>query len=400
MEVNRIIGVDLRCLPSDGAPGAGVAHASRSLVNRLISEKVEGVTWTLYLPKGASPNAEQRLLRERTADTRIVRIENSSGASLRRAIVARPCDLLFVPSGAVAPALSVPVVPWVHDVDIFEHPEWFPEPFLRRQITTRLFRRGVERAKHILTASKATSTHLSELFGIPMERMTITSEGGDDVLSALQGGALHDAKARAKFRMAERGITNPYILVLGTLEPRKNLPMIIQAWADARKKFRRPFDLVVVGRDGWKLGPITGAIDVAKSYTGEGMSRFHRLEAPTDDDRRDIELAAEIVVVPSFSEGFGLVALEGMQAGAMVVASSAGALPEVVGDAGILLPPEDQAAWTQTLVNLVKDDETRRHFAELGKSRSQGMTWARSAEIACRVLTEAANSGTLAPQKS
>ncbi len=146
-----------------------------------------------------------------------------------------------------------------------------------------------------------------------------------------------------------------------------------------------------------KLGPITGAIDVAKTYAGEGTSRFHRLEAPTDDDRRDMELAAEIVAIPSLSEGFGLVALEGMQAGVMVVASNAGALPEVVGDAGILLSPDDSASWTQTLINLVKDDESRRHFAELGKSRSQGMSWARSAEIARHVLTEAAGSGILAP---
>lgn len=384
------IGVDLRCLPSDGSPGAGVAHASRALVNSLIAFDSPGITWILFLPRGASPQAEERLLREKTAQTRIVRLENAGGAALRRALATRPCDLLFVPSGAVPPGVPIPAVPWVHDVAIFDHPEWFVESLLRRRITTSLFRRGVRNAPRVLAVSSATRSDLVEHFSLDPDRISVTFEGGDVILSALHGESIVEAKHRAKRRLAERGITNRFILCMGTLEPRKNLPLLIEAWARARASFARPTDLVLAGRDGWKLEPITHAFDANRVYAGEGGSRFHRIEAPNDEDRRDLLLAAELVAVPSLYEGFGLVALEGMQAATAVLTSDTGALPEVLGDAGTCLPPEDVDAWSAALVHLMNDDVARRDRAEQGKTRSQGMTWERSARIALDVLTNAA----------
>lgn len=382
-----IIGVDLRCLPSDGSPGAGIAHASKALVNKLIAKPVTGVAWTLFLPRGAVPHAEGRLLREKTAETKIVRIENAGGAALRRALKRYPCDILFVPSGAIPPGIRMPVVPWVHDIAIFDHPEWFPQPIVRRTVSTRLFRRGVERSVSVLAVSEFTKNELAGHFGVDPGRITVTFEGGDDLLSSLSGEALAEHKRRARRRIAERGVTNRYILCMGTLEPRKNVSMLLNAWAEARPGFTHAVDLVIAGRDGWKLGPITKALDAAKTYAPEGGSRLHRIEAPNDDDRRDLLLGAGLVVVPSLYEGFGLVALEGMQAGTAVLSARAGALPEVVGEDGILLPPEDPEAWKDAMSSLMNDDAGRQALAERGKARSQGMTWERSASIAFRVLT-------------
>jgi glycosyltransferase involved in cell wall biosynthesis len=382
------IGVDLRCLPSDGSPGAGVAHASRSLVNKLIAHGGDQVSWVLFLPRGASPKAEENILREKTSRTRIVRLKDASGAVLRRALTVGPCDLLFVPSGAIPPGIRIPSVPWVHDIAIFDHPEWFNESLLRRRITTTLFRRGVKKAPCVFAVSEATKRDLVDHFEIDPKHVLVTFEGGDGVLGSLHGESLVEAKRIAKRRLAERGVTNRFILCMGTLEPRKNIPFLIDAWSKARGQFRRPTDLVIAGRDGWKLGPIMQAFDVAKVYGPEGGSRLHRIEAPNDDDRRDLLLAADLVAIPSLYEGFGLVALEGMQAGSAVLVSNAGALPEVVGPDFPTLQVGAVKAWTDALSELLNDERSIKRLADAGKARSQGMDWERVAEVVFHALTE------------
>lgn len=377
------IGIDLRCLPTDGTPGAGVAHAAREISRALVSSESPGVEWVLYVPRGSSWEHVSQ------SSVRRVELASASGSALRAALRQSPCDTLFVPSGAIAPGLSVPTVPLVHDVAIFSHPEWFNESFLRRNVTTKLFRRGIMRAKHILSVSQHTKDELVRLFKIDPSIIAVTHEGGDAVLATLHGESLHDAKQKAKVRLAERGVTQAFVLALGTVEPRKNLPTLIEAWKRLAAASERPVDLVIAGRDGWKLGPVVFALKNA--YPSEGSSRLHRVHAVSDDDRRELLLAADVVAVPSLHEGFGLVALEAMQAETAVVVSSAGALPEVVHDAGLVVPPDDIDAWAGALKGLLADDQTRKHLAEQGKAHSQGMTWGRAAHIALQSLTETAD---------
>lgn len=377
-----IIGIDARCIPKAGHPGAGIVHAAKELISTLIGLGYRH-TWIVYACAGIED------LRVNQDDVRIVLLNDVSSATLRRAIQKVPCDILFVPSGAVGLGMPVPCVPWVHDLSIYEHPEWFPQNIFRRVLTTNIFRRGVQHARLITAVSDATRVELQKHFSIPESRIRVTHEGGDPVLASLVGEAMHHAKQRAKHRLADSGITQPFILCLGTVEPRKNIPMLLSAWQHAKTQFEQPTDLVIAGSDGWKLKPITRALDRERQYESEGGCRLHRVDAVSDDDKRDLLLAAEIVAVPSFHEGFGLVALEGMQAGTAIVAADAGALPEVVGERGVLLPPQDERAWTRALVDLMNDEENRRHMAEQGKARSQGMTWKRSAEIVLYALTDA-----------
>ncbi len=375
------IGIDLRCLPTAGEPGAGVAHAAKDMALALIALGTRH-RWVLYVPEGAAFTARPEL-------ARIIRVRGPSGASLREALREAPCDLLFVPSGAVSPGLPMPCVPWVHDIAIYSHPEWFPQNVFRRAVTTYLYRRGVERAPLVLAVSDATRQELARTFHLRGTDIRVTHAGGDPILADLAGEALLRAKQRAKHRLADRGITQNFILCLGTLEPRKNIPTLLEAWREARSWFDAPVDLVVAGAKGWKLGPITRALDHERAYAGEGGPHLHRVDAMSDDDKRDLLLAADVVAVPSLHEGFGLVALEAMQAGSAVLASDAGALPEVLGDAGITLPPLDVKAWARALADLMNREEDRRGLGVKGKARSQGMTWKRSAEIALHALTDA-----------
>ena len=375
-----IIGIDLRCVPPTGEPGAGVAHAARAMALALLGLDRKHV-WVVYM------RADAEALDLQGANARIVKLSSASGAALREAMREAPCELLFVPSGAVSPGLSVPCVPWSHDIAIFDHPEWFPQNMFKRMLTTNLYRRGLLRAPVILTISDSTKQEIVAHFKLEPERIFVTHAGGDAILADLSGEALHQAKQRAKQRLAEHGVTQPFILCLGTLEPRKDIPTALEAWSIARRWFDHPTDIVIAGRDGWKLGPIAHAFDEARSFAGEGGSRIHRILSVSDDDRRDLLLAAEIVVIPSLHEGFSLVALEAMQAGTIVVASRVGALPEVIGDCGMLLPPGDVQAWARAMADLMNGDENRLHIAEQGKARSQGMTWKRAAEVALYALT-------------
>lgn len=372
-----IVGIDLRCLPADGREGAGVAHAARFLTDALVSQDVPW-TWRLYLPAphGKLPSGTFPWGKRAEA----VAVRDATGSALRAALRSRPCDLLFVPGGAIAPGLSVPAVPWVHDLTIYSHPEWFPQSFLRRAMTTRLFRRGVTAAPVVFAVSDDTKRELIRLFSLDIAKIRVTHEGGDPILATLHGEVLKERKQAAERRVAATGVTDAFILALGTVEPRKNLAMLIEAWSAACSTFARPVDLVIAGLDGWKMQDVHAAMRRAV-ISEEGGGRLHRMKTVHDDARRDLLLAADIVALPSLHEGFGLVALEAMQAETALIASRAGAVPEVVGDAGVLLGPTDVRAWSDAFVRLIADDASRDELARLGKERSRGFTWKRAAKV-------------------
>lgn len=374
------IALDLRCLPTDGSAGAGVAHAAREIAGEL-SRSVE-IDWVWFVPRGALPPTAAQGSR-----VRIVELPHAGGSALRAALVANPVQKLLVLSGAVPPGLTVPTFPWVHDVAIFEHPEWFPQPFWKRALTTSAFRRGLGRAAGIFCVSPSTKDDLVRVLKLDAAKILVTHEGGDRVLAELSGDSLLTSKREAKERMIERGISPAFLLWMGTLEPRKNIPGLLLAWRDAHRASARVFDLVIAGRDGWKLEPIHRALRSVSASSPPG-SHIHRVRAMDDAERRELLLAAELVVVPSWYEGFGLVALEAMQAGTTVVAAKRGGLTDVVGESGILLDPDDASEWPVALARLMADPEERRERAQAGKSRSQGLSWSRAAEIMLARLTE------------
>ncbi len=384
------IGIDLRCLPVVGEPGDGVAHATRELLRGLINVAPGAHQWTLFVPENSVGDKERHIFQEcQGPSCRVVKLQTAAGGSLRQSLQRHPCELLFVPSGAAAPGLRVPLIPWVHDIAIFEHPEWFPQSLLKRTLTTNLFRKGVLKAPQVLAVSQFTKDELVRLFNLDPAKITVTWEGGDSVLGKLQGADLSAAKQQAKARLQARGVVHPFILCLGTLEPRKNIPIALTAWSQAKRSFRRPVDLVVAGRDGWKLNAIAKSLDAATTPVAHEGPRLHRIETPTDEHRRDLLLAADLVALPSLYEGFGLVALEGMQAQTAVAASNGGSLPEVLGSGGLILPPQEVGAWAAAFVDIMNDAEARKRLAQQGKEQSARMSWERSAKTVLEILTRA-----------
>jgi glycosyltransferase involved in cell wall biosynthesis len=343
-----VVGLDLRCLPSDGSEGAGVAHAARGLCSKLIEDQT--IEWIAYVVKGSNWEKGQKY-----------ELINHSSKSLRRAIKQKPCDVLFVPSGAVSLGIGVPAVPWIHDLIIFDHPEWFNQKWLQRQFTTRIFLRGIKQAPIVFAVSEYTKKAIIKHARIPADKIFVTYEGGE--------GRLNNSKEKSiEYCSKKIGIDHPFVLALGTVEPRKNLAMLIRAW-----KRSPQLDLVIAGQDGWKMEEVKKEmlrLDV------DQKNRFHQLKKVSDEDKRQLLSAAQIVAVPSLDEGFGLVALEAMQAGTNIIASNRGALPEVVGEAGFLLDPMDEKAWASALGRISNIE-----FGISNHGQAQKFSWEKAADV-------------------
>jgi glycosyltransferase involved in cell wall biosynthesis len=325
-----------------------VAHAARALCVELIKD--QNIKWEAYVPRQADWDPETRQ-----------DLKDRSSSSLKTAIRRTPCDLLFVPSGAVSAGLPVPAIPWVHDLIIFDHPEWFPQGWLKRQFTTRLFLKGIKKSPLVFAVSEYTKQAIIRRTRLSSDRIIVTGEGGDETLSLIKNEELRIQKSGARtYCLKKMDLPCPFVLCLGTLEPRKNLAMLIRAWSrtitQSLEGKHKPCSLVIAGQDGWHYDDvekeIAGLPDNVRPY-------LFRLEKVTDEQRRQLLLATQAVAVPSLDEGFGLVALEALQAGTPVMASGRGALPEVVGKAGMLIDPLDEDAWSRAILKIVNPERPK-----------------------------------------
>jgi glycosyltransferase involved in cell wall biosynthesis len=196
-------------------------------------------------------------------------------------------------------------------------------------------RAAVGRGAWVHVLARAIGDEVVERLGVPAERVRVVASGVDPVV----GGDAAAGRSRAGF--------DRYVLALGTVEPRKGLPLLVRAF-DRLAAGRPDLGLVVAGPDGWGTESFAGAVALARH--GDRVKRLGWVDGAT---RADLLAGAAVLAVPSVYEGFGYPALEAMSAGTPVVASAAGSLPEVVGDAGVLVPPGDVDALTEALAGVV-----------------------------------------------
>jgi glycosyltransferase involved in cell wall biosynthesis len=375
----KTIGIDLRCLPQDGSPGAGVAHAARAIVGAMCEYRGDAEV-ILYVPAGArradaaegartDVDAGEGARHRRARTTGVVALPDARRSSLVRALKDHPCDILFVPSGAVPIGLPVPAIPWVHDVDIFSHPEWFPQSRIKRMLTTRMFLRGVKKAPVIFAVSEYTKRELLKLVSRPQDEIVVTGEGGDPALASWD-------KAAAGERLAAKGLERPFVLMLGTVEPRKNIKFITDIWPSAMGH-GQSVDLVIAGKDGWRHGSINDAVKRAGAI---------RLSDVDEALKRDLLVWAALVLVPSLSEGFGLVPLEAIQAGTPVLVSDRGALPEVAGRGDRVIPLEDPDRWFASIARILNDEGYRGEIIKRQSSAAIGRTWEFAGKTICDTI--------------
>ena len=159
-----------------------------------------------------------------------------------------------------------------------------------------------------------------------------------------------------------------YVLALGTVEPRKDLPTLVAAF-DALAASDKDLHLVLAGQDGWGIEALTASRDRAVH-----RRRIHRLGWVNEQQRAALLRGASVFAYPSRYEGFGLPPLEAMAVGTPVVTTTAGALPEVVGDAARVVPPLDVDALAGALADVLGDEDLRTSLVARGRARRSGMT--------------------------
>lgn len=264
-----------------------------------------------------------------------------------------PVDVVHATS-FVAPPSRSPVVVTVHDLTFVRFPEMCTADVLTYP---RLLQTALDRGATVHTYSGFVGDEVRGHFGLPHDRVVevlpglVPSIGGN----AERGHALADAST--------------YLLTLGTIEPRKNLPALVRAF-DAIAGARPDLVLVIAGPDGWGVD----AFDEACRAARHG-DRVHRLGYVSDADRRDLLAGARLLAYPSIYEGFGLPPLEAMQVGIPVVAADAGALPQVLGDSALLPNPRDDDAIADALARVVDDDGLRSTLVERGHERLRRFSW-------------------------
>jgi glycosyltransferase involved in cell wall biosynthesis len=322
-------------------------------------------------------------------------------------MVAGRFDVVHAAGPTLIPAKRAAQVVTVHDLDFLAHPErtWAE---MRRDYGA-LVQQHVLRADHVVVNSAYTAGEVHQRLGVPRTRITVCRPGGlswtarkaakpgagaDEAAAGAGGGTgtvgtggMKGAAALVTGQPVTAGgvaLGTGYILFVGTLEPRKNVggllesyTRLVQRWPDAPR-------LVLAGRSVALSKPWLEAL------TKEPLaSKAVHLGYVADSEREALYKGASVLVLPSFNEGFGLPVLEAMAVGVPVIASNRGALPEVLGDAGLLIDPEDPDSLTAALERMLTDTALARRLAARGLRRTRLFDWVESARALRTAYDEA-----------
>lgn len=287
-------------------------------------------------------------------------------------------DLYHNPTFALPLVRPCPTVTTIHDV-VFHY-----RPDLVRPALCGYLRQWAEAAAHsatlIITVSEYSKAAIVAAYGVPPERVVVTYEAADcERFGPTYGGARED-ELRSRY-----GIRGPYVLYVGSLEPKKNLDRLLDAFADAQRAMGLTHTLVLAGGQGgmdWDVRSALRERDLERSVVVTGFL--------PDDLLPYAYGAAELFVYPSLYEGFGLPPLEAMACGTPVLVSDATSLPEVVGDAALVVGAEDVVGLSQAIQDVLTDPDLRTRLAALGVRRAARFSWQQTALRTLRCYCEAA----------
>lgn len=262
---------------------------------------------------------------------------------------------------------DIPTIITVHDLSYLRYPETHPASRVR--IMSKLLPPAIERATRILTDSDFVRKEIIEVFAVAPEKVVTTHLGVSPAFRPMSAEETLPTLARLGLQHGK------YLLAVGTLEPRKNLLLTLRAYRRLPQSLREEFPLVVVGMKGWHTETLESEL--------EELLRSGQVRLPgyiSAEDLCRLYAGGTMLVYPSLYEGFGLPLLEGMASGIPVVTANRSSLPEVVGDAGIVIDPDDDAALLESILTLLESPTETASLRMRGIARAAKFTWAKCAE--------------------
>lgn len=283
---------------------------------------------------------------------------------LPRAIKQEKLDLFHGAAFALPARSPAPGVVTIHDLAFWRWPEQVPKRrgvYLARAVVS-----ATKRAQRIIAVSEATKRDTVELLHVEPDRIDVTPLGVDARFRRASGEEIVDFRQRHE-------LSHPFVLAVGTREPRKNLPALVRAFASIADSI--PHDLVHAGSAGWLTDELDEA--VAEAKLGD---RIRFVDYVPHEELPLWYSAADCFVMASLYEGFGLPLLEAMACNAACIASNRSSLPEVAGDAALLCDPDRDSIAT-AIATLLHDGELRQRFRAAGPTRAAEFTWQRTAAL-------------------
>ena len=266
----------------------------------------------------------------------------------------------------------------IHDLTFVKYPDYVPtivKTYLDR------IKNCLKFTDAIITFSENTKRDLVELLKIDPDKIYITYQASRYHADYLTEQQIESLKSTFSY-----DFTKPYFLFVSTLEPRKNVIGLIQAFNYLKQNYKIEHQLVLIGQTGWKYQPILDTINQSP-YRAE----IHHLNYLTDDLVALFYSQAEAFIYPSFYEGFGLPVLEAMTLGAPVITSNTSSLPEVTGDGALLINPNNSMELADAMLNLIRDRVLRDNLIFKGKEQASKFSWKKTAQATSNVYRSRLN---------
>jgi glycosyltransferase involved in cell wall biosynthesis len=359
-------------------------YALEIIRHLLTTPAAASIDWRLYLPElpairalfqsdtTPTPGPDLRVLPQTRLWTH---------RRLAAEVTAHPPDVLFVPAHVLPfqrPGVRLPpTVVTVHDLGY----HFFPQTHTRAQRGYLAWSTAyaVQQATRLIAVSAATADDLQSVYGARPEKIVVVHEAAAP-MPAVDADTVGEV-------LRHFAIAPPYALFVGTLQPRKNLVRLLEAYALLRQRDQANFRLVLAGADGWLSSEIHAAIERLQ------LSALVTLTGSvTETEHAALFSAAQFFVFPSLFEGFGLPVLEAQQAGVPVMTANNSSLPEIAGDAAILVDPLDVEAIAQAMLDLSQDEALRQRLIAAGHENVKRFSWSKAAAETLDVLREAAKS--------
>lgn len=356
-----IVGVDGHCL---GDRSGGNETYWTNLIDNLIKFD-ETNKYVIYL------NEEVKF---KEKGSNYIRINYKSGNTFWRNMIYLPQQALFNKFDLIHTQYFMPIgtkkksIVTIHDISYEHYPECFSKKFLL--INKALVKQAAKSANYIITISEFSKQDLVKTYNIDPNRVFVTYLGASDIFRVIDNGEVLN-RVKQKYEINDR-----YILVVGNLQPRKNLGRLIEAFKKIKNnKDLKEYKLVIVGKKSWANNGIINGVDFT-SYANDIIFTGY----VPDEDLPYLYNGCDVFVYPSIFEGFGLPVLEAMKCGAAVLTSNTSSIPEVVGDSGVLFDPFDVNDIFGRLERILLNEQERLYFKAKAVEHAKMFSWENTAK--------------------